>query len=148
MSREIPRLRGILASKSKRIGQLEHMIGETKDVANTEYEKLHAELEQVKHSFTAKLKEKERESEDGNLNGLLQACSSVEWVVWWVWLQALVLLWGVAWKLHCFKLSMVGWGGCTVCNHDLGWCDGVCGCDFKLSLPLGWVWLQALKSIQ
>ena len=63
MAREIPRLRGILASKSKRIGQLEQMIGETKEIASVEYEKLHSELEQVKHDFTAKLKEKERESE-------------------------------------------------------------------------------------
>ena len=63
MSREIPRLRGILASKSKRIGQLEHMIRETKDVANAEYDKLRAELEQTKRNFMAKMKEKERESE-------------------------------------------------------------------------------------
>ena len=63
MSREIPRLRGILASKSKRIGQLEHMIGETKEAANAEYEKLRAELEQMKQNFMAKLKDKERESE-------------------------------------------------------------------------------------
>lgn len=63
MAREIPRLRGILASKSKRIGQLEQMIGDTKEIASVEYEKLHSELEQVKRDFTAKLKEKERESE-------------------------------------------------------------------------------------
>ena len=69
MSREIPRLRSILASKSKRIGQLEHMIGETKEVANSEYEKLKSELEQTKQNFMAKLREKERESEEGCILG-------------------------------------------------------------------------------
>lgn len=63
MSREIPHLRGLLASKSKRIGQLEHLVGETKDVANSEYEKLRAENEQIKMNFMAKLKDRERESE-------------------------------------------------------------------------------------
>ena len=48
MSREIPRLRSILVNKSKQIGQLEHMIGETKEVANTEYEKLRSELDQTR----------------------------------------------------------------------------------------------------
>lgn len=66
MSREIPHLRGILASKSKRIGQLEHMIGETKEVANIEYEKLRSELEQMKQNFISRLKEKERESKHVN----------------------------------------------------------------------------------
>ena len=62
MSREIPRLRSFLVNKSKRIGQLEHMIGETREVANTEYEKLRSELDQTRTSFQAKLREKERES--------------------------------------------------------------------------------------
>jgi len=62
MSREIPHLRGILASKSKRIGQLEHLIGETREAANVEYEKLRSELEQMKQNFVTRLKEKERES--------------------------------------------------------------------------------------
>ena len=63
MSREIPHLRGLLASKSKRIGQLEYMVGETKEIASSEYEKLRAENEQMKANFMAKLKDKERDSE-------------------------------------------------------------------------------------
>lgn len=63
MSREIPRLRSLVANKSKRIGQLEHMIGETNEAANAECEKLHSEVEQMKQNFMAKLKDKERESE-------------------------------------------------------------------------------------
>ena len=62
MAREIPKLRSILASKSKRIGQLEHMVGETRDVANSEYEMLRSELDQTRNNFTARLKDKERES--------------------------------------------------------------------------------------
>ena len=61
MQREIPRLHAVLASKSKRIGELEHMLRETKEAANQEYERLRAENERLRENFTAKLKEKERE---------------------------------------------------------------------------------------
>ena len=63
MQREIPRLHAVLASKSKRIGELEHMLRETKEAANQEYDRLRAENERLTESFTAKLKEKERECE-------------------------------------------------------------------------------------
>lgn len=63
MQREIPRLHSVLASKSKRIGELEHMLRETKDVANQEYERLRAENEKIRQNFMTRLKEKERESE-------------------------------------------------------------------------------------
>ena len=63
MQREIPRLHVIVASKSKRIGELEHMMRETKDAANQEYDRLRTENERLRESFTAKLKEKERECE-------------------------------------------------------------------------------------
>lgn len=63
MQREIPRLHAVLASKSKRIGELEHMLRETKEAANQEYDRLKAENERLRESFTAKLKEKEKECE-------------------------------------------------------------------------------------
>lgn len=63
MQREIPRLHAVLASKSKRIGELEHMLRETKEAANQEYDRLRAENERLRDSFTEKLKEKERECE-------------------------------------------------------------------------------------
>ena len=63
MQREIPRLHSVLASKSKRIGELEHMLRETKEVANQEYERLKAENEKIRQNFMSRLKEKERESE-------------------------------------------------------------------------------------
>ena len=63
MQREIPRLHAVLASKSKRIGELEHMLRETKEAANQEYDRLRTENERLRESFTAKLKEKERECE-------------------------------------------------------------------------------------
>ena len=62
MAREIPRLRSVLASKSKRIGQLEHMVRETQESSRKDYERLHSELEQTKQNCIAKLKDKERES--------------------------------------------------------------------------------------
>ena len=68
MQREIPRLHAVLASKSKRIGELEHMLRETKDAANQEYDRLRAENERLRDSFTAKLKEKERECEGINFS--------------------------------------------------------------------------------
>ena len=61
MQREIPRLHAVLASKSKRIGELEHMLRETKEAANQEYDRLKTENERLRDSFTAKLKEKEKE---------------------------------------------------------------------------------------
>ncbi len=60
MGREIPRLRSIVSNKSKRIGQLEHMIEETRDKANVDCEKLRLDLEQTRNSHQAKLKEGER----------------------------------------------------------------------------------------
>ena len=62
MFREIPRLRGILVNKSKRIGQLEHMIEETQEAANSEFEKLRLELHQTRADYQARLRDKERES--------------------------------------------------------------------------------------
>lgn len=61
MAREIPKLHAILASKSKRIGELEHLLRETKLTANQEFERLRAENERMQQSYQAKLKEKERE---------------------------------------------------------------------------------------
>ena len=58
----MPRLHAILASKSKRIGELEHHLRETKETASREYERLKAENDQLEKSFMAKLHEKERES--------------------------------------------------------------------------------------
>ena len=61
MQREIPRLHAVLAVKSKRIGELEHMLRETKEAASQEYDRLRTENERLKESFTQKLKEKEKE---------------------------------------------------------------------------------------
>ena len=63
LQREMPRLHAILASKSKRIGELEHHLRETRETASQEYEMLRAENDKLQQSFMAKLKEKERESE-------------------------------------------------------------------------------------
>jgi len=62
MSREVPRLRGILVNKTKRIGQLEHMIEETREAANSEREKLRLELHQTRAGHQARLRDKKRES--------------------------------------------------------------------------------------
>ena len=70
MQREIPRLHAIMASKSKRIGELEHLVRETKEAANQEFDRLKMENEKLKQSFMAKLKEKERESECGFKEGM------------------------------------------------------------------------------
>ena len=63
MHRDIPRLHAILVTKSKHIGELEHMLRETRETASREFERLRAENEKLKQSFQAKLKEKERECE-------------------------------------------------------------------------------------
>jgi hypothetical protein len=61
MQREIPRLHGVMACKSKRIGELENMLREMKETFSKEYDRLRQENEKMKQSFMAKLKEKERE---------------------------------------------------------------------------------------
>ena len=61
MQREIPRLHSIMACKSKRIGELENLLRETKETFSREYDRLHQENEKMKHNFMTKLKEKERE---------------------------------------------------------------------------------------
>ena len=61
LQREIPRLHAVLASKSRRIGELESLLQETKQAANQEYERLHSENERVKQNFMTKLKDKEKE---------------------------------------------------------------------------------------
>ena len=63
----MPRLHAILASKSKRIGELEHHLRETRETASQEYEMLRAENDKLQQSFMARLKEKERESECASL---------------------------------------------------------------------------------
>ena len=63
LHREVPRLHAVLASKSKRIGELEHYLRETKDTASHEFERLKKDNEKLQQSFMAKLKEKERECE-------------------------------------------------------------------------------------
>ncbi len=58
----MPDLRAVvLASKSKRIGELEHLLRETKLTASHEFERLKAENERMQQSYQSKLKEKERE---------------------------------------------------------------------------------------
>ena len=61
MQREIPRLHSLMATKSKRIGELENMLRETKETFSKEYDRLRQENEKMKHSFMTKLKEKEKE---------------------------------------------------------------------------------------
>ena len=57
MHREIPKLQATLASKGKRIGELEHLLRETKEAANKEYMKLKQDMEQMRESFMERLKE-------------------------------------------------------------------------------------------
>ena len=57
MHREIPKLQATLTSKMKRIGELEHLLRETKVAANKEYMKLKADMEQMRESFMERLKE-------------------------------------------------------------------------------------------
>ncbi|KAL5496206.1 hypothetical protein EMCRGX_G012444 [Ephydatia muelleri] len=57
MHREIPKLQATLASKGKRIGELEHLLRETKEAANKEYMKLKEDMEQMRESFMERLKE-------------------------------------------------------------------------------------------
>ena len=64
MAREIPKLHVIIASKSKRIGELEHLLRETKEAASREFERQKSENERLQQSYHAKLKEKERECEE------------------------------------------------------------------------------------
>ena len=52
-----------MASKSKRIGELENLLRETKQTFSSEYDRLQRENERMRQSFMAKLKEKERECE-------------------------------------------------------------------------------------
>ena len=61
MQREIPRLHSVMASKSKRIGELENLLREMKETFSREYDRQRQENEKMKHSFMARLKEKERE---------------------------------------------------------------------------------------
>ena len=63
MQREIPRLHTVMASKSRRIGELENVLRETKETFSKEYDRLRQENDKMKQSFMAKLKEKERECE-------------------------------------------------------------------------------------
>ena len=62
MQRDIPRLHAILASKNKRIGELEHLLRETKDQANKECDRLREENTKLQRSFMDRLKEKEKDS--------------------------------------------------------------------------------------
>ena len=57
MHREIPKLHATLASKAKRIGELEHLLRETKEAANKEYLKLKEDMERMRDSFMERLKE-------------------------------------------------------------------------------------------
>ena len=61
MQREIPRLHSLMATKSKRIGELENVLREMKETFSKEYDRLRQENEKMKNSFMAKLKEKEKE---------------------------------------------------------------------------------------
>ncbi|XP_064401804.1 kinesin heavy chain-like isoform X2 [Halichondria panicea] len=67
LQREIPRLHTILAGKSRRIGELESLLQETKMAANQEYERLRTENEKTKQNFMKRLKEKEKEAQSGRV---------------------------------------------------------------------------------
>ena len=69
MQRDIPRLHAILASKNKRIGELEHLLRETKDQANKECDRLREENNKLQRSFMDRLKEKEKDSKGGEEGG-------------------------------------------------------------------------------
>lgn len=62
MQRDIPRLHAVLASKNKRIGELEHLLRETKEQANKECDRLREENSKLQRSFMERLKEKEKDS--------------------------------------------------------------------------------------
>ena len=63
MQREIPRLHSVMASKSKRIGELENILREMKETFGKEYDRLRQENDKMRRSFMAKLKAKEKECE-------------------------------------------------------------------------------------
>lgn len=65
MQRDIPRLHAVLASKNKRIGELEHLLRETKEQANKECDRLREENSKLQRSFMERLKEKEKDSKGG-----------------------------------------------------------------------------------
>ena len=51
----------MMASKSKRIGELENLLREMKETFSREYDRQRQENEKMKQSFMARLREKERE---------------------------------------------------------------------------------------
>ena len=57
-----------MASKSKRIGELENLLRETKETFSKEYDRLRQENEKLRRNFMAKLKEKEKERKCGRFS--------------------------------------------------------------------------------
>ena len=57
----------MLSSKGKRVGELEQLLRETRREAGREHQQMRADMESMRSSFMAKLKERERECESCGL---------------------------------------------------------------------------------